>query len=141
MTSLRDTWLSKIALILLKKLLRERINIKTKPLISEPTHLLPNSLPCIDLIFTDKPNLVVDSGVRPSLCPNCHHQIFFCKFNLMMKRHLKLLRRCANVSRQRKVKFKLLQKCWKTGRRNQDTASKKKKKKEKNQRKIIKGMS
>ena len=54
-------------------------------LISEPTHLLPNSLSCIDLIFTDQPNLVVDSGVRPSLHPNCHHQIIFCKFNLMIK--------------------------------------------------------
>ena len=54
-------------------------------LISEPTHLLPNSLSCIDLIFTDQPNLVVDSGVHPSLHPNCHHQIIFCKFNLMIK--------------------------------------------------------
>ena len=54
-------------------------------LISEPTHLLPNSLSCIDLIFTDQPNLVVDSGVHPSLYPNCHHQIIFCKFNLMIK--------------------------------------------------------
>ena len=53
-------------------------------LISEPTHLLPNSLSCIDLIFTDQPNLVVDSGVHPSLHPNCH-QIIFCKFNLMIE--------------------------------------------------------
>ena len=54
-------------------------------LISEPTHLLPNSLSCIDLIFTDQPNLVVDSGVHPSLHPNCHHQIIFCKFNLVIE--------------------------------------------------------
>ena len=54
-------------------------------LISKPTHLLPNSLSCIDLIFTDQPNLVVDSGVHPSLHPNCHHQIIFCKFNLMIQ--------------------------------------------------------
>ena len=40
-------------------------------LISEPTHLFPNSLSCIDLIFTDQPNLLVDSGVHPSLHPNC----------------------------------------------------------------------
>ena len=54
-------------------------------LISEPTHLLPNSLSCTDLIFTDQPNLVVDSDVHPSLHPNCHHQIMFCKFNLMIE--------------------------------------------------------
>ena len=34
-------------------------------LISEPTHLLPNSS-CIDLIFTDQPNLAVDSGIHPT---------------------------------------------------------------------------
>ena len=44
-------------------------------LISDPTHILPNSSSCIDLIFTDQPNLVVDSGVHPSLHPNCHHHI------------------------------------------------------------------
>ena len=31
-------------------------------LISDPTHLLQNSLSCIDLIFTDQPNLVVKIG-------------------------------------------------------------------------------
>ena len=56
-------------------------------LISEPTHSLPNSLSCIDLIFTDQSNLVVyiDNGVHHSLHPNCHHQIVFCKFNLMIE--------------------------------------------------------
>ena len=44
---------------------------------------MPNSSTCIDLIFTDQPNLVVDSGVHPSLPTNCHHQITFCKFNLI----------------------------------------------------------
>ena len=52
-------------------------------LISDPTHLLPNSSPCIDLIFTDQPNLAADSGVHPTLHGNCHHQIIFSKFNLM----------------------------------------------------------
>ena len=51
-------------------------------IISEPTHILPNSTSCIDLIFSDQPNLIVDSGVHPSLHPNCHHQITFCKLNL-----------------------------------------------------------
>ena len=44
-------------------------------IISQPTHLLPTSSTCIDLIFTDQPNLVVNSGVHPSLHKNCHHQI------------------------------------------------------------------
>ena len=54
-------------------------------LISDPTHILPKSSTCIDLIFTDQPNLVVDSGVHPSLHTNCHHQITFCKFNLIVE--------------------------------------------------------
>ena len=51
-------------------------------LINEPIHLLQNSSSCIDLIFTSQPNIVVESGVHPSLHPNCHHQIIFAKFNL-----------------------------------------------------------
>ena len=51
-------------------------------LINEPTHLLQNSSSCIYLIFTFQPNIVVESGVDPSLHPNCHHQIMFAKFNL-----------------------------------------------------------
>ena len=57
-------------------------SLSLKGLISDPTHLLPNSLSCIDLIFTDQPNLVVQSGVHPSLHPNCHHQITFSRYNL-----------------------------------------------------------
>ena len=33
-------------------------------LISKPTHLLPQSSSCIDLMFTEQPNLIVDSGVH-----------------------------------------------------------------------------
>ena len=53
-------------------------------LINEPTHLLENSSSCIDLIFTSQPNLVVESVVHPSLYSNCHCQIVFAKFNLMI---------------------------------------------------------
>ena len=53
-----------------------------KQLISEPTHILKNSSSCIDLIFTDQPNLITDSGTHPSLHLNCHHNITFCKINL-----------------------------------------------------------
>ena len=38
-------------------------------------HLLATSSLCIDLAFTDQPNLVVNSGVHPSLHRNCHHCI------------------------------------------------------------------
>ena len=51
-------------------------------LISDPTHLLPNSSSCIDLIFTGQPNLAIDSGVYPTLHSNCHHQIIFIKFRI-----------------------------------------------------------
>ena len=51
-------------------------------LINEPTHLLNNSSWCIDLIFTSQPKVLVESGVHPSLHPNCDHQIIFAEFNL-----------------------------------------------------------
>ena len=35
-------------------------------------------------MFTLQPNLVVESRVHPSLHSNCHHQIVFTKFNLMI---------------------------------------------------------
>ena len=50
-------------------------------LISELTHILKNSSSCIDLIFTDQPNLITDSGTHLSLHLNCHH-ITFCEINL-----------------------------------------------------------
>ena len=53
-------------------------------LINEPTHLLKSSSWCIGLIFTLQPNIVVESGVHSSLHPNCHHQIIFAKFNLII---------------------------------------------------------
>ena len=43
--------------------------------ISEATHLQPHSNSCIDLIFTDQPNLVVSWGTHSSLNS-------FCKLNL-----------------------------------------------------------
>ena len=56
-------------------------------LISDPNHLLTNFSSCTDLIFTDKPNLAVNSSVHPTLHSNCHHQIIFSKFNLMTEYH------------------------------------------------------
>ena len=45
--------------------------------ISEPTHILNNSASCIDLLFTNQPNLISKSGVFSSLHPQCHHQIIY----------------------------------------------------------------
>ena len=52
-------------------------------MISEPTHFFRDDCKpsCIDLIVTDQPNIVLDSGVRPSLDPTVKHQIIFCKIN------------------------------------------------------------
>ena len=36
---------------------------------------------CIGLVVIDQPNLVLDSGTRPSLDSFCHHQIIHCKVN------------------------------------------------------------
>ena len=50
--------------------------------ISEPTNFEPNKNPSrIDLVITDQPNLILDSGTRASLDPYCHHQIIYCKVN------------------------------------------------------------
>ena len=53
-----------------------------KQFITEPTHILESSASCIDLIFTNQPNIVMDSGVHFSLHEKCHHQIIYSKLNL-----------------------------------------------------------
>ena len=56
--------------------------LAVKRLINELTRIQTNSSSCIDLIFTNQPNLSVDSGVRSFLHPNCNHQIVHASFNL-----------------------------------------------------------
>ncbi len=51
-------------------------------LISEPTHLIGTSKSCIDLIFTDQPNLIIETGVHPTLHEQCHHQIVYGKLSV-----------------------------------------------------------
>ena len=53
-------------------------------MIKEPTHILDNSSTCIDLIFTSRSNLIIESGVYPSLHPNCHHHIVDAKFSWLI---------------------------------------------------------
>ena len=36
-------------------------------------------------MFTDQPNLVVNSCVHPTLHKNCHYEIKFCKLNLKVE--------------------------------------------------------
>ena len=57
-------------------------SLNLSQIISEPTNFEPGKKPsCIDLVVTDQPNLVLDSGTRVSLDYNCHHQIIHCKEN------------------------------------------------------------
>ena len=54
-------------------------------LITESTNFEPNKNPsCIDLIFTNQPNLISDRGVIASLCSSCHHQIIYAKINFQV---------------------------------------------------------
>ena len=54
-------------------------------LFSNQTYILQNSSSCMDLIFMNQPNFVIDSWVHPSLHPNCHHQIVFSKLKLKIE--------------------------------------------------------
>ena len=51
-------------------------------MISEPTHFIGDSKSCIDLVFTDQPNLFIESGVHSSLHCQCHHQIVYGKLSV-----------------------------------------------------------
>ena len=51
-------------------------------LINEPTHIQTSSSSCIDLIFTNQPNLSVNSDVHAYLHPNFYHQNMHSSFNL-----------------------------------------------------------
>ena len=50
-------------------------------IIREPTHILDSSSSCTDLVFYFLAQLKTESGILPSLRPNCHHQIIYAKFN------------------------------------------------------------
>ena len=58
-------------------------DLNLNQIIDEPTHYFRDDCTpsCIDIILTDQPNLVMSSGVRPSLDPTVKHQIVFCKLN------------------------------------------------------------
>ena len=50
-------------------------------LINDTTYIQTSSS-CIDLIFADQPNLLMNAGVHSTLHSNCHHQIVHSSFNL-----------------------------------------------------------
>ena len=54
-------------------------------LICEPTYILPNLFSCIDLIFINQNNFIMDSVTHAFLHPNCHHQIVYAKLNLKIE--------------------------------------------------------
>ena len=55
-----------------------------KEVITEPTHILENSSSCVDLIFSNQPNLITDSGVHPTLHSK-YHQIIYSNPNLKIE--------------------------------------------------------
>ena len=69
-----------------------------RQLIDKPTHILPNSSSCIDLIFSAENN-VLESGVLSSLHPRCHHQIPYCKINFRIPFPPSYKRKIWNFSR------------------------------------------
>ena len=59
-------------------------------IICGPTNFEENkNSSCIDLIFCDQPNIIVGSGVRPSLDPFCKHQMTYCNINFNMPSYMR----------------------------------------------------
>ena len=56
-----------------------------KQVITEPAHILESFDSCINLIFTNQPNIVMDSGMHLSLHEKCHHQLIYSKLNLRIE--------------------------------------------------------
>ena len=56
-----------------------------KQVITETKHILENSCSCIDLIFSNQPNLIMDSGVHPALHSKCHYQVVYSTLNLKIE--------------------------------------------------------
>ena len=75
-------------------------NLNLTQIINEPTHLREYCQPtCIDLIVTDQPNLVLDSGVRPSLDSTVKHRIIVSKINYKIPPLPKYVRRIWHFNR------------------------------------------
>ena len=51
-------------------------------LVKEPTHIVGQSLSCIDLVITDQPNIINDCCIVSSLHTRCRHQINHIELNV-----------------------------------------------------------
>ena len=51
-------------------------------IIDKPTHVINNSMSCIDLIFCTNQNLILKYSVDASIFDKCHHNIFYGKTNI-----------------------------------------------------------
>ena len=74
-------------------------NLDLHQLVSEPTDFIGNSKSCIDLIFTDKPNLFVETKVHPSIDPLCHQNILSGKSTLDAHQFLLLTGKSGTMTR------------------------------------------
>ena len=70
-----------------------------KQLASEPTHILQQSSICIDLIFTNQPNIAMDSVVDSSQHSKCQHQLIYSKLHLKIEYPPPYIREVWNNSR------------------------------------------
>ena len=57
--------------------------------ISQPTPILPTSNSCIDVVFTNQLNLIIESDVHTPLLPNCYHQFVFTKNNHIISSNIR----------------------------------------------------
>ena len=53
--------------------------------ITEPACFLESSSSCIDLIFTNQPNIIMDSGIQSPPYGKYNHQIKYSKFDLKIE--------------------------------------------------------
>ena len=75
--------------------------------ISEPTNFEPHKNPsCIDLIVTDQPNIILESGTRASLDAYCHHQITYCRVNFRIPPPLPFERKIWHFNRANSAAIK-----------------------------------
>ena len=76
-------------------------SLNLSQIISEPTHFFRTDCApsCIDIILTDQPNLILHSGVRPSLDPAVKHHITYCKLNFKIPPPPKFTRKIYHYSR------------------------------------------
>ena len=75
--------------------------------ISEPTNFEPHKNPsCIDLIVTDQPNIILESGTRASLDAYCHHQITYCRVNFRIPPPLPFERKVWHFNRANSAAIK-----------------------------------